>query len=156
IMQRMPEIAAAPGVVFDLRGYPTSDRSWLGHLLSNPDTRKWMFVPHVIHPDYEDVPSFEEYGWGVSPAEPHVAGKVAFITAPGASSYAESLMGFVEGYQLGAIVGSPTAGANGNVNPFTVPGGYTVVFTGMKVTRMDGRQHHIEGVQPTHPVQRTF
>jgi hypothetical protein len=156
IMKRMPEIAAAPGVVVDLRGYPMDGPRWLAHFLSEPDTAKWMFVPHVIRPDYEDITAFSQYGWDVQPAEPHVAGKVAFITGPGAISYAESLMGYVEGYALAPIVGSPTAGANGNVNPFTVPGGYEVVFTGMKVTRMDGRQHHIVGVQPTHPVKRTL
>jgi hypothetical protein len=26
----------------------------------------------------------------------------------------------------------------------------------MKVTRLDGRQHHLLGVQPTHPVRRTL
>jgi len=156
IMKRMPEIAAAPGVVFDLRGYPMEDPPWLAHLMSKPETAKWMFVPHIIHPDHEGVTKYEEHDWELQPAEPHVAGKIAFITGPGAISYAESLMGYVEGYQLGAIVGAPTAGANGNVNPFTVPGDYHIVFTGMKVTRMDGRQHHVVGVQPTHPVQRTL
>jgi Peptidase family S41 len=156
IMKRMPELAAAPGVVFDLRGYPMEDPPWLPHLLSQPDTTKWMFVPKLIRPDYEGATTFSEHGWGLQPAKPRIAGKVAFITGPGAISYAESLMGYVEGYGLGAIVGAPTAGANGNVNPFTVPGDYQITFTGMKVTRMDGRQHHIVGVQPTHPVERTL
>jgi C-terminal processing protease CtpA/Prc len=156
IMARMAEIAAAPGVVFDLRGYPKGGPSWLPHLLSKPDTAKWMFVAHVIRPDLEGETMFTEYGWDVQPAEPHIAGKVAFITGPGAISYAESVMGYVEGYELGAIVGAPTAGANGNIDPFSVPGGYRIVFTGMKVTRMDGRQHHLVGIQPTHPVERTL
>lgn len=29
-------------------------------------------------------------------------------------------------------------GTNGNVNPFALPGGYTVVFTGMKVIKHEG------------------
>ena len=33
---------------------------------------------------------------------------------------------------------------------------HVAAFTGMKVTRIDGRPHHIVGVQPTHPVQRTL
>jgi C-terminal processing protease CtpA/Prc len=156
IMARMAEIAAAPGVVLDMRGYPNGMPSWLPHLLAEPDTKKWMFVPHIIRPDFEGEITFAEYGWGMQPAQPHIAGKVAFISGPGTISYAESLTGYIEGYRLGAIVGAPTAGANGNIAPFTVPGGYTIVFTGMKVTRMDGRQHHIVGVQPTHPVQRTL
>jgi hypothetical protein len=156
LKQRMPEIAKARAVIVDVRGYPTSEPIWLPHFLAEAERTKWMFVPHVIRPDYENVATFTQHGWDMDPAEPHVAGKVAFITGPGAISYAESLMGYVEGYQLGAIVGSATAGANGNINEFTTPGGFSIVFTGMKVTRMDGRQHHIVGVQPTHPVQRTL
>jgi hypothetical protein len=153
---RMKEIAKAEGVIIDVRGYPRSGPQWLSNFLTGPDRAKWMYVPQIIRPDYEGVSSFREIGWDMDPADPHVAGKIAFITGPGAISYAESLMGYVEGYQLGAIVGSATAGANGNVNPFTVPGGFSITYTGMKVTRMDGRQHHIVGVQPTHPVKRTL
>lgn len=153
---KLAAIAKAPGVVFDLRGYPKSTPWWLANLMTKRDDAKWMFVPHVIRPDYEGVTTFTAHGWDVEPAEPHIAGKVAFITGPGAISYAESVMGYVEGYQLGAIVGSPTAGANGNVNPIVVPGGYGITFTGLKVTRIDGRQHHLLGVKPTHPVKRTL
>jgi len=64
-------------------------------------------------------------------------------------------MGIVEHYKLGEIVGEPTAGTNGNINPFTVPGGYSIVFTGMKVLKQDGSQHHGVGIQPTIPVSRT-
>lgn len=115
-----------------------------------------MFVPRIIRPDYEGVSAFREYGWDLRPASPHVTGKVAFITGPGAISYAESLMGYVEGHRLGPIVGSATAGANGNTNQVMLPGAFSITFTGMKVTRIDGRQHHIFGVQPTHPVKRTL
>jgi len=55
--------------------------------------------------------------------------------------------------KLAEIVGSPTAGANGNVSPFSVPGGITISWTGMRVLKHDGRQHHTIGVTPhqTHP-----
>jgi C-terminal processing protease CtpA/Prc len=155
IIARIDEIARAPGVVFDLRGYPVDEYGWLQHLLGEPDSALWMSVPHVIRPDFEDVTAWTRHGWGLAPKEPHIRGEVAFVTGPAAISYAESVMGIVEGYELGAIVGAPTAGANGNVNPFTVPGNFQITFTGMKVTRLDGRQHHLVGVQPTHPVSRT-
>jgi hypothetical protein len=156
IVAKIDAIAKAPGVVFDLRGYPKDDYAYLRHLLKKRDDAKWMHVPHVIYPDFDDVPAWTDYGWNLQPAEPHIEGKVAFITGPGAISYAESVMGIVEGYELGAIVGAPTAGANGNVNPFAIPGSYTITFTGMKVTRLDGRRHHVLGVQPTHPHGRTL
>ena len=43
----------------------------------------------------------------------------------------------------------PTAGANGNVNPFQLPGGFRVSWTGMRVMNHDDTQHHVRGVQPT-------
>lgn len=64
-------------------------------------------------------------------------------------------MGIVEYYKLGAIVGSATAGTNGNVNPFTLPGSYTITWTGMKVLKQDGSRHHGIGIIPTVPVSRT-
>jgi len=85
-----------------------------------------------------------------------IAGKVAFLTGPGAISYAESCMGIVEHYQLGEIVGATTAGTNGNVNPVPLPGNYTMVWTGMKVLKHDGSQHHRVGIQPTVPCSKTI
>jgi C-terminal processing protease CtpA/Prc len=87
---------------------------------------------------------------------PRFRGKIAFITDGRAISYAESVMGIVEHYKLGEIVGEPTAGTNGNINPFALPGGYTVVFTGMKVVKHDGSTHHGVGIQPTILVHQTI
>jgi C-terminal processing protease CtpA/Prc len=41
------------------------------------------------------------------------------------------------------------------VNPFTLPGGYTLVWTGMKVLKHDGSRHHGVGILPTIPVTPT-
>jgi hypothetical protein len=57
--------------------------------------------------------------WNMHPLEPRWRMPVAFMTNSGAISYAESIMGIVEHYRLGEIVGSPTAGTNGNINPST-------------------------------------
>ena len=83
------------------------------------------------------------------PKEPQLRGKIAFLTDGRAISYAESIMGIVEHYKFGEIVGSTTAGTNGNVNPFTLPGGFLVSFTGMKVLKHDGSRHHGVGIAPT-------
>ncbi|MEN0050458.1 MAG: peptidase S41, partial [Bacteroidota bacterium] len=48
------------------------------------------------------------------------------------------------------------AGANGNVNPFTTMGGFRFSWTGMKVLKHDGSQHHMIGIQPTVPMQPTI
>ena len=83
-------------------------------------------------------------------------GQILFLTDGRAISYAETLMGMVEAFDLGEIVGGPTAGANGNVNSVRLPGGYQMVWTGMRVTLHDGGVLHGQGIQPDVPVSRTI
>ena len=156
IKAKIDEIASAPGVIFDLRGYPNSNHAVISHLLDEPDTStKWMAIPHIIYPDMERVVGWDEMGWQLPVAEPHIEGKVVFITGGGAISYAESFMGFIEHYRLAEIVGGATAGANGNVNSFEAPGGMRVTWTGMRVLKHDGSQHHTIGIQPSVPMEWT-
>jgi C-terminal processing protease CtpA/Prc len=95
--------------------------------------------------------------WNLRPATPHIAGQRVFLTDGRAISYAESVMGYVRDYKLGTIIGGSTAGANGNVAGFNVPGGFSIVFTGMRVTRHDGRTpFHMDGVSPNIPLEPTL
>lgn len=147
-------LAIAPGVVFDLRGYPNANHTILRYLLEKRDQDEWMHVPKIVRPDREGV-AWDDVGWGLFPLRPHVPGPLVFITDGGAVSYAESMMGYVEAFRLGEIVGGPTAGANGNVASVRVPAGFEVRFTGMKVTKHDGSRHHGIGVLPTIPLEPT-
>ena len=152
----MNVLAKAKGVVFDLRGYPNNNHEVISHLLTSKDTNNWMHIPQIVYPDRERIAGWTNYGWHMEPKEPKIAGKTVFLTDGTAISYAESFMGYIEGYKLAEIVGQPTAGTNGNVNPFDLPGGYSFSWTGMKVVKHDGSQHHLIGIQPTVPLQRTL
>jgi C-terminal processing protease CtpA/Prc len=88
--------------------------------------------------------------------QPRLFGKIAFLTDASAVSYAESILGIVEAYRLGEIVGSPTAGTNGNMNSCVLPGGYRVSWTGMRVVKHDGSEHHGVGIRPTIPISYTM
>ena len=87
-------------------------------------------------------------------APPRDQPRACYTRAPGGLC-AESIMGIVEAYRLGEIIGATTAGTNGNVNPFELPGGYVVSWTGMRVLKHDGSQHHGVGIRPTVPVEPT-
>ena len=66
-------------------------------------------------------------------------------------------MGYIADRRLATIVGAPTAGTNGNVAAFEVPGGYRVSFTGMRVTRHDGTsRRHLIGIAPDVPLSPTI
>lgn len=152
----LPKLEQARGIIFDLRGYPRVSPAIISHLIDKPaESARWM-IPVVTAPDRAGAAAYDERGrWSLRPVAPRLKAKVAFITDGRAISYAESYMGIIEAYKLAAIVGEPTAGTNGNINPFTLPGGYRVVWTGMKVLKHDGSQHHGVGIQPTVPVSRT-
>lgn len=152
----LKDLSSAQGVIFDMRGYPNDvAMDALPRIASVPITSALWNVPKVVKPDHLGS-EFIQSRWPLrDPQVPKFRGKIAFITDGEAISYAESVMGMVENYKLGAIVGEATAGTNGNINPFMVPGNYTLIFTGMKVLKHDGSQHHGVGIQPTVPVKRT-
>jgi hypothetical protein len=156
---KMDALAAAKGVVFDMRGYPNDTSAVLNHLLDAPEHDRWMHVAHVIRPNLPGQPppetTWESFGWDLEPIAPRLHGKVVFLTGPGAISYAESVMGYVEALGL-PIVGGATAGTNGNIREVMLPSGAAYYFTGMKVTRHDGTRSHLEGIRPTVPVERTL
>jgi hypothetical protein len=155
---KMGTLAAARGVVFDLRGYPNDTHGVLAHLLDAPEQDRWMHTAQIIRPNLPGQPlpahTWDSVGWNLAPAAPRLRGKVVFMTGPGAISYAESVMGYVEALGL-PIVGAATAGTNGNVRQVALPSGAAFAFTGMKVTRHDGTRSHLEGIRPTVPVERT-
>jgi C-terminal processing protease CtpA/Prc len=148
-------LAAAKGIVFDLRGYPGNlSTVVLAHLTDKPVKSAHWTVPIISRPDRQGW-EWDFSDWSVQPKAPRFKAKVAFLTDGRAISYAETYMGIVESYKLAEIVGGPTAGTNGNINPFSLPGGYSAVWTGMRVLKHDGSRHHGIGIQPTVPVSRT-
>jgi C-terminal processing protease CtpA/Prc len=152
----LPELERAAGLVFDLRGYPDglNPFAFFSHLIREPANSARWNVPVVTRPDHVGW-GWRTSRWELRPAAPYLAAPRVFITDGRAISYAESVMGIVEAYRLGEIVGETTAGTNGNVNPFTLPGGYGVSWTGMQVLKHDGSRHHGVGIHPTVPAHRT-
>lgn len=151
----LPKLAAAKGIVFDLRGYPSDAGSAVLPYLSDTNIKsaQWR-VPIIARPNYQRV-RFKVNNWNLPPRQPRLTRNVAFLTDGRAISYAESCMGIVEAYKLGEIVGSATAGSNGNITTAQLPCGYSVTWTGMQVLKHDGSRHHGVGISPTVPVAPT-
>ncbi len=153
----LSQLENARGLVFDMRGYPNGEMGidFLRYLSREPMKSAPMLIPIVSYPDHR-ITDFDRSGeWTLSPLTPYLGAKKVFLTNGRAISYSETIMAIVEHYRLGEIVGGPTAGTNGNTNPFAVPGGYQITWTGMKVLKHDGSQHHGVGIGATLPVART-
>ncbi|MBS0195279.1 MAG: hypothetical protein JSR77_00820 [Planctomycetes bacterium] len=154
--KHLPELTQAKAVVFDLRGYPGEAGSEvLRHLTDKNIVSAHWNVPVITMPDGADR-TFISSNWNMPPLEPRINGKIIFLTDGTAISYAESCMGIVEGMKLGEIVGSPTAGTNGNINFIQLPGKFSISFTGMQVIKHDGTPHHGRGIAPTIPAYPTI
>ena len=157
LLPSIEKLAAAGGVVFDLRGYPTeSGAAILPHLIDVMERDRWMHIAKIAGPFGQNA-GWNSVGWNLMPRSPRLKGRIVFLTDGRAISYAESVMGYVKDRSLGTIIGSPTAGANGNVVSFPVPGGISIAFTGMRVTGHDGATpHHLAGVRPDVALELTL
>lgn len=149
INRNMHKLESAKGIIFDLRGYPKGNHEIIQHLIDTNVTSAIWCIPVTVFPDRKNV-QFDLPGrWDMPPLKPRLKAKIVFLINAKAISYSESFMGIIEAYKIADIVGEPTAGTNGNMNAFTFPNGYSLRFTGMKVLKHDGSQHHGIGILPT-------
>jgi len=160
INKLLPALEKCKAIICDARGYVKNNHDFITHLMKSDDTTSsWMQVPQIIYPDHEKITGYAKFNWisGMKAKKPYLGDKkVVYIIDGSSISYAESCMGYIEGYKLATIVGQPTAGTNGNINPFDLPGGYSVGWTGMKVLKHNGSQHHAIGIIPDIYVTKTI
>ena len=148
----MDKLSEAKGIVFS----SFSDAfKVIPHLIQEPVwSTTWNF-PIFTSPDRENL-IFETSKWKIDPRPPFFKAKIAFIEEPSVVSSGETALGIIDHYKLGTQVGDTTAGTNGNVNFIPLMGGYSIMWTAMKVLKHDGSQLHLIGFRPDYPVKRTI
>ncbi|MBV8199050.1 MAG: hypothetical protein JOZ15_00355, partial [Acidobacteria bacterium] len=124
----LPRLAAATGIVFDLRGYVRATDQLLAHLIAAPVDARRQMLPVWRRPDREAV-RYQPIEATVMPAAPRLQARLAFLAAARDVGVAESFLATVAELHLGAIVGSPTGGARGIVDSAPLPAGFTVIWT---------------------------
>lgn len=145
----------ARGMVFDLRGYPskTAFRVVSAHLTAKEVGSPLFDIPLVTA---TGIAGHIRTQWTVRPAQPRLRAPAVFLIDGRAVSAAESFIQVVRDHRLAVLVGEPTAGTNGNVASFIVPGGFKVSFTGMRVLFPDGQTIHGRGIAPDHLARPTL
>ena len=88
--------------------------------------------------------------------KPKYAAPTVMLIDDRAISQSEHSGLFYEAANGTQFVGSPTAGANGDITRLTLPGGIGVIFTGHDVRHADGRQLQRVGLKPDLPVEPTI
>lgn len=150
-------LASAKGIIFDQRGYPNFNDDVLRYLTKDTLKSAHYMVPQLIYPDQINMIGYDTSGRQIiEPKEPYFSGENVFLINKNTISWGEDVMAIVEYYKLGEIVGETSAGTNGTANGFTMPGGYKVSWTAMRVVKHDYSQHHLVGIKPTVPVKRTI
>ena len=158
------ELKNARGIIFDVRyeamPVPGDSRiNFWGDILWRIGNKEYKsanwLVPQIIYPSRNGI-KFVNKQWSVMPYSENYKCPLVFIVDENCISSKETFMGIVEYYKIGEIVGSTTAGANGNSNWIPLPGGYSAGFTGMKTLKHDYSQHHLIGIKPNYPVKRTL
>lgn len=124
-------------------------------MTKTPVNSAWWNIPQVIYPDRKDM-KFLKSNWSLSPQKPFFNSKTVIITAPNVVSSGETEIGIIKYYNLGVTVGESTAGCNGNVNFINLANGFQIMWTGMKVLKHDGTQHHLIGFEPDYTIERTL
>jgi C-terminal processing protease CtpA/Prc len=153
----LAKLEKAHGLIYDVRGYPRIPlETLLQHLVDKKAAFVPVYLPVVLYPDRQHMTFIPGNSGAVEPKAPRLRAKVVFLTDARAISAAESLLATAQHHKLGTIVGSPTAGANGNLRVIRLPAGFEIQYTGVKVLNFDGSSFHTRGVVPDMISRRTL
>lgn len=158
VFENIELLSQAKGIIFDLRGRPFTTRLWvdlIGHLIDEPIQGPVYLIPMIIYPDQGDI-KFHEYRSETEPLKPFFVGKFVFLSYAGSISQPEYILAHIKDNEVAEIVGQATAGADGDVQIFSIPGGLIEHFTGAEVLNNDGSQSHLIGIKPTIQIKRTI
>ncbi|HBY59781.1 MAG TPA: hypothetical protein DEH78_08145 [Solibacterales bacterium] len=151
----MRELAGVSSLIFDLRSYPRG-AGWAlaahlartGRPLISRIDQPWILGPYAqraMAPVADEVPA--AHGSAVQ-------GRWIALVDERTQSQGEHTAMILAA--LGArLVGSPTAGADGEVTSIRLPGGIGMTFSGMAVRRAGGERFHRIGLQPDVVVRPT-
>jgi C-terminal processing protease CtpA/Prc len=156
-------IKDTPAVIFDMRGYPNGTAwSIAPRLTEKKDvvaaqfSRPLLEATSLTNSELADSAHYS-FAQRIPERQGDVyKGKVVVLINEDAISQAEHTCLFFESATNVMFIGTPTAGANGDVTNMVLPGNLSVSFSGHDVRHADGRQLQRLGIQPTIRVERTI
>ncbi|MCC7173969.1 MAG: hypothetical protein IT159_02140 [Bryobacterales bacterium] len=143
-------------IIFDMRGYPQGT-AWLiaprltdrSRVVAARFRRPLAYAPPGASGDVATLGASWDFVQYIpdSSAEKY-RGRTVMLIDERAMSQAEHMGLFLKAANGTTFIGTPTAGANGDVARFTIPGGITISFSGHDIRHPDGRQLQRAGLQP--------
>jgi C-terminal processing protease CtpA/Prc len=146
--------AGTKGLIVDIRNYPSEFVVFaLGELLVEKETEFARFTVG----DLANPGAFQwRNGDKLQPKKPHYSGKVVILVDEDSQSQAEYTSMAFRTAPGAKVVGSTTAGADGNVSPFALPGSLKSMISGIGVFYPDGRPTQRVGIVPDVEVRPTI
>jgi C-terminal processing protease CtpA/Prc len=146
--------AGTEGLIIDIRNYPLGFAVFaLGSLFVDRQTEFARFT-------FGDLSDPGAFHWGqpvsLIPQKPHYAGKIVILVDETSVSNAEYTSMAFRAAPHAIVVGSTTAGADGNVSPFALPGGLSAMISGIGVFYPDKRPTQRIGIVPDVEVRPTI
>ncbi|HSA55684.1 MAG TPA: S41 family peptidase [Gemmatimonadaceae bacterium] len=144
------------GIVMDVRNYPRSTMYRFAEFF-NPDARPFVkfTVVDSTHPGQVVWTSHFMAGRAGGNAG-HYRGRVAILVDERTQSHAEFSVMALRTAPDNKVIGSQTAGADGNVTALLLPGGVRTVFTGLGVYYPDGAATQRIGIVPDIEIRPTM
>jgi C-terminal processing protease CtpA/Prc len=146
-------------LIMDMRGYPQGTAwSIAPRLADQPGKVNAQFRTNVVSAAYVEGGLRQEFFEQRIPVidKPRYTGKTIMLIDDRAISQSEH-SGLMYKTANGTVfIGSPTAGANGDVTSFTAPGGIRISFSGHDVRWPDGKQLQRVGLLPDIEVKPTI
>jgi C-terminal processing protease CtpA/Prc len=151
-------------IIFDVRGYPQGTVYQIAPRLTEKSevVAAVFYRPTVMFPDGKNGDVLRQtstYSFTQalpSPAKWQYKGMTVMLIDERTQSHAEHTGLFLRAANGTKFVGSPTAGANGGITNFVVPGGIGIMFSGQEVTHPDGTQLQRVGLVPDVEVEPTI
>ena len=146
--------AGTKGLIIDIRNYPSEFVVFaLGSLFVDQKTDFVRFT-------HGDLSSPGAFHWGpplsLAPQQPHYAGKVVILVDELSQSQAEYTTMAFRSSPRATIIGSTTAGADGNVSAIPLPGGIRSMISGIGVFYPDKKPTQRVGMIPDREVKPTI
>ena len=143
-------------IIFDMRGYPNGTARSIAPRLTDKKNvpvalfrKREVLVPPIKNGMILSTKSYTEFIQTIDPSDKwKYRGKTVMLINHMAASQAEHTGLLFESVNNTIFIGSPTAGANGDVTRFQIPGGMILTFSGQGVWHADGTQLQRVGLQP--------
>jgi|GEM_PF-1528222 C-terminal processing protease CtpA/Prc len=148
-------------LLIDIRNYPQGTAWTLAPHLTTIAKKAVLFDKPLVTPDHitggETKENLASY-FTVFPADSKKAfrGRVFILCNEQTQSQAEYTIMMFQGSTACTVVGSQTAGADGNITQVAIPGGYEANFSGLGVLYPDGGQTQRTGIRVDVQVKPTI